>query len=167
MSCDLMQCHVTYDTNGWSCILHMQIDFHCPPLLSLFPLSLPLLPLQVDIYTEYINPLVTSCLNGINCTVFAYGQTGSGKTYTLGSEGKSLYEGGAPEGIIPRALHDLFRYVKEGVVSSKDEGVASSERESCQLSVSYVEVYKEEIRDLLSDDDNEINIREDESGRTG
>ena len=53
------------------------------------------------------------------------------------------------------------------MISSKDEGVASSERESCRLSVSYVEVYKEEIRDLLSDDDNEINIREDESGRTG
>ena len=33
MSCDLMQCHVTYNTNGWSCILlvHMQIDFHCLP----------------------------------------------------------------------------------------------------------------------------------------
>ena len=129
-------------------------------------LSLPLslhIHSQVDIYYECVRPLVLKSLQGINCTIFAYGQTGSGKTYTLGSGGQSLYEGGgATDGIIPRTLQDLFGYLKEGVVT----GVAD-EREACQLSVSYVEVYKEEIRDLLSDNECDINIREDESGRTG
>ena len=120
---------------------------------------------QVDVYSECVRPLVLKSLQGINCTIFAYGQTGSGKTYTLGSGGQSLYEGGgATDGIIPRTLQDLFGYLKEGVVT--DGGVAD-EREACQLSVSYVEVYKEEIRDLLSDNESDINIREDESGRTG
>ena len=109
-------------------------------------------------YTETIQPLVDSFLQGINCTVLAYGQTGSGKTYTLGSGGVTACT--PQEGIIPQTIKDIFDRVK------KDEmcGV------KYQLGVSYVEIYKDEIRDLLLTDSDcgcVITIREDEHGKTG
>ena len=102
-----------------------------------------------------VSPLVVSCLEGINCTVFAYGQTGSGKTYTLGSEGMESHHG-----IIPAALSDIFDMVKKKVESGDITGY--------YVRISYVEVYKEEMRDLLADDMDGrlLNIREDENGRT-
>ena len=58
-------------------------------------------------------PLLDSCLEGYNSTVFAYGQTGAGKSFTMGSE---AYRAG-PEGrgIVPRALDSLFQRVQAKV----------------------------------------------------
>jgi excinuclease UvrABC helicase subunit UvrB len=43
------------------------------------------------VYSDLVAPLVESCFNGYNATVFAYGQTGSGKTYTMGSGNATSY----------------------------------------------------------------------------
>lgn len=69
-------------------------------------------------------------MEGYNAVVFAYGQTASGKTFTLsGSENEP--------GIIPRAMRDVFNYIKQ-----------APDREFL-LRASYLEIYKEQIYDLL------------------
>ncbi|KAF9360551.1 NADH-ubiquinone oxidoreductase chain 1 [Mortierella sp. AD094] len=73
-------------------------------------------------------------------TVFAYGQTSSGKTYS-GSE--------TQPGITPRAVEDIFKYIRE-----------NSDREFL-LRVSYLEIYNESIRDLLSPEAIDLRIHED------
>ena len=86
---------------------------------------------------------------GFNCTILAYGQTGSGKTFSMGTAAGSM-EIKETDGIIPRATADLFRMIK-----AKCDGNA-------QVDVSYLEIYNEEIRDLMVDkgDAEELRIRE-------
>lgn len=78
-------------------------------------------------------------LGGKHATLFAYGQTGSGKTFTMQGDGK---RSGGQAGIIQLVTSDLFRFMKQG---------ASLQREFV-VKVSYIEIYNETIRDLLSDD---------------
>ena len=66
-------------------------------------------------YEKSVSPLVVSCLEGYNATVFAYGQTGSGKSYTMGSE-HLLDSGHDQSGMIPRALEDIFQHIQVGVL---------------------------------------------------
>ena len=80
-------------------------------------------------------------LQGYNCTIFAYGQTGTGKTYTMsGDMSDTLGLLSDSAGIIPRVLHSLF---------TKLEGEESESSVKC----SFIELYNEELRDLLSLDD--------------
>lgn len=94
------------------------------------------------IYNKSIRDQVLSAMEGYNSTVFAYGQTSSGKTYTMtGTENQP--------GITPRAVEDVFKYIHE-----------NSEREFL-LRVSYLEIYNESIRDLLSPEAIDLRIHED------
>ncbi|XP_030049552.1 kinesin-like protein KIF27 [Microcaecilia unicolor] len=110
---------------------------------------------QDDVYTNCIKPLVVSLIEGYNATVFAYGQTGSGKTYTIGG-GHVACVAEEEKGIIPRAIQELFQSISEN--PSIDFSVK----------VSYIEVYKEELRDLLELDTSvkDLHIREDDKGNT-
>ncbi|XP_067948401.1 kinesin-like protein KIF3A [Watersipora subatra] len=92
---------------------------------------------QVDIYNEIARPLVDSVLEGYNGTIFAYGQTGTGKTFTM--EGVRT----VPElrGIIPNSFAHVFGHI------AKAEGDARF-----LVRVSYLEIYNEEVRDLLGKD---------------
>ncbi|CAO1624153.1 unnamed protein product [Sympodiomycopsis kandeliae] len=83
-----------------------------------------------DLYTTNISPVVNGSVQGYNGTVFAYGQTGSGKTYTMSG-------GGDEQGIISRAIQEVFRCVEQ-----------TPDREFL-LRVSYLEIYNESLRDLL------------------
>ncbi|XP_067391907.1 kinesin-like protein KIF25 [Emydura macquarii macquarii] len=92
-----------------------------------------------------VAPLLTSLLDGYNVCIMAYGQTGSGKTYTmLGPQSEddvTLSIEDEPElGIIPRAAEEVFR-----LISEKPPG-------SNWVEVSVVEVYNNEIFDLLAKD---------------
>ncbi|XP_038253565.1 kinesin-like protein KIF25 isoform X2 [Dermochelys coriacea] len=92
-----------------------------------------------------VAPLLTSLLDGYNVCIMAYGQTGSGKTYTmLGPQSEddvTLSIEDEPElGIIPRATEEVFR-----LISEKPPG-------SHWVEVSVVEVYNNEIFDLLAKD---------------
>ncbi|XP_023619401.1 kinesin-like protein KIF27 isoform X3 [Myotis lucifugus] len=110
---------------------------------------------QDEVYNTCIKPLVLSLIEGYNVTVFAYGQTGSGKTYTIGGgHVASVVEG--QKGIIPRAIQEIFQNISEN--PSTD----------FKIKVSYIEVYKEELRDLLELETSvkDLHIREDEKGNT-
>ncbi|XP_068866295.1 kinesin-like protein KIF25 isoform X2 [Aphelocoma coerulescens] len=92
-----------------------------------------------------VAPLLTSLLDGYNVCIMAYGQTGSGKTYTMlgpqleGNLAFSIQEE-SELGIIPRATQEVFR-----LISEKPPG-------SYWVEVSVVEVYNNEIFDLLAKD---------------
>ncbi|XP_077004689.1 kinesin-like protein KIF27 isoform X2 [Tamandua tetradactyla] len=110
---------------------------------------------QDEVYNTCIKPLVSSLIEGYNATVFAYGQTGSGKTYTIGGgHVASVVDG--QKGIIPRAIQEIFQNISEN--STID----------WNIKVSYIEVYKEELRDLLELETSlkDLHIREDEKGNT-
>ncbi|XP_039660466.1 kinesin-like protein KIF27 isoform X3 [Perca fluviatilis] len=110
---------------------------------------------QDEVYESCVLPLVESLVDGYNATIFCYGQTGSGKTYTLG--GGHLDEEG---GIIDRVAQDVFLMLGEKRKNS--DGVEATVR------VSYMELYREELRDLLElhTIHKELHIREDERGNT-
>ncbi|KAF2476623.1 kinesin-domain-containing protein [Lindgomyces ingoldianus] len=79
-------------------------------------------------------------LGGFNCTIFAYGQTGTGKTYTMSGDISDILPLPDAAGIIPRVLFSLF---------NKLESTESENSVKC----SFIELYNEELRDLLSADD--------------
>ncbi|XP_052197998.1 kinesin-like protein KIN-14R isoform X2 [Diospyros lotus] len=86
---------------------------------------------QVDVFAD-ASPMVTSVLDGYNVCIFAYGQTGTGKTFTM--EGTEQNRG-----VNYRTLEELFKVAKE-----------RSETFTYSISVSVLEVYNEQIRDLLA-----------------
>ncbi|XP_048418932.2 kinesin-like protein kif7 [Stegostoma tigrinum] len=110
---------------------------------------------QDEIYNSCVEPLVEAFFEGFNATVFAYGQTGSGKTYTIG-ETYIPSVNDDDEGIIPRALAEIFKLIDE------NDAVDHT------IKVSYLEVYKEEFRDLLEVEtaSKDICTREDDKGNT-
>uniref|UniRef100_A0ACD5W3Y6 Uncharacterized protein n=1 Tax=Avena sativa TaxID=4498 RepID=A0ACD5W3Y6_AVESA len=91
---------------------------------------------QAEVFSD-IQPLIRSVLDGFNVCIFAYGQTGSGKTYTMSGPGTSKKDWG----VNYRALNDLFD------ISLKRRNTFSYEVE-----VQMVEIYNEQVRDLLSND---------------
>ncbi|XP_029850496.2 chromosome-associated kinesin KIF4 [Ixodes scapularis] len=103
---------------------------------------------QEAVYTHAVAKLIDKLFKGYNVTVLAYGQTGSGKTFTMGT---SCASRGIAEdtGIIPRAVQDIFAAVSE-CRASKD----------VEVKVSFLEIYKEDILDLLRSQD-PLSIRED------
>ncbi|CAF4448238.1 unnamed protein product [Rotaria magnacalcarata] len=105
---------------------------------------------QQEVYSSTAKMLLGSVLEGYNATVFAYGATGAGKTYTmLGTENNP--------GVMYRTLHDLFVEIKK----------FTGKREY-QVSMSYLEIYNELIRDLLatsaSSSSSFLELREDAKG---
>ena len=97
---------------------------------------------QQEIYTKTTKNLLESIIEGYNATVFAYGATGSGKTYTMLGINEN------ERGIMPRSVIDLFKMLNK------------RKNKEFRLSVSYVEIYNEEIRDLLGNRE-ELKLHED------
>ncbi|KAK3693508.1 putative kinesin-related protein bimC [Podospora appendiculata] len=107
---------------------------------------------QSMIFEDTVKPMMDEMLAGYNCTIFAYGQTGTGKTYTMSGDMSSTL-GLLPDtaGIIPRVLHSLFARLE------------ADESENC-VRCSFIELYNEELRDLLSADENaKLKIYDDNS----
>ncbi|XP_022558684.2 kinesin-like protein KIN-14O isoform X1 [Brassica napus] len=98
---------------------------------------------QAEVFSD-IKPLVRSVLDGYNVCIFAYGQTGSGKTYTMtGPDGASEEEWG----VNYRALNDLFK-----ISQSRKSNIAY------EVGVQMVEIYNEQVRDLLSGDSSQKSL---------
>ncbi|XP_070705908.1 kinesin-like protein KIF25 [Pempheris klunzingeri] len=98
-----------------------------------------------DAVFEEVKPLLTSLLDGYNVCIMAYGQTGSGKTHTMmGSQLQdehSRTQQEAQQGVIPKAAAELFRLISE------------KPAESHTVEVSVMEVYNNEVFDLLARDE--------------
>ncbi|KAF2210966.1 hypothetical protein CERZMDRAFT_85869 [Cercospora zeae-maydis SCOH1-5] len=97
---------------------------------------------QGMVFEEVVAPILDEVLNGFNCTIFAYGQTGTGKTYTMSGDISDTLPIPEAAGIIPRVLHTLF--AKLGDESEKIEH---------SVKCSFIELYNEDLRDLLAADD--------------
>ncbi|KAF8089454.1 hypothetical protein N665_0505s0004 [Sinapis alba] len=101
-------------------------------------------------------PMVENCLSGYNSCVFAYGQTGSGKTYTMMGE-ISEAEGSLGEdcGVTARIFEYLFSRIKLEEEGRREEKL----RFSCKCS--FLEIYNEQITDLLEPSSTNLQLRED------
>uniref|UniRef100_A0A672IF75 Kinesin family member 4 n=1 Tax=Salarias fasciatus TaxID=181472 RepID=A0A672IF75_SALFA len=106
---------------------------------------------QEEVFSTAVSPLLNGLFKGYHATVLAYGQTGSGKTFSMGGTYTSSQENDPSVGVIPRVIGRIF--------SEKEK------RADCEfcLAVSYLEIYNEDILDLLSSskDKPAISIRED------
>ena len=108
--------------------------------------------------------MLKSFLEGYNCTIMAYGQTGSGKTYTMGTADTG-YSEMENQGLIPRFVADLF----ENLNNPTDK----EEETSYKIKVSFLEIYGEDVFDLLSASSRQTDVsartslpvREDENGK--
>ena len=82
-------------------------------------------------------PCIEGVLEGVNCSILAYGQTNSGKTHTMsGSD--------ADVGLIPRACQELLRQASDSNLATSSGTVRDY-----SVEVSYIEIYKEAVMDLL------------------
>uniref|UniRef100_A0AAQ5ZH83 Kinesin-like protein KIF21B n=1 Tax=Amphiprion ocellaris TaxID=80972 RepID=A0AAQ5ZH83_AMPOC len=100
---------------------------------------------QHHIYQACVYKLIEGCFEGYNATVFAYGQTGSGKTYTMGT-GFDVSLTQQEQGIIPRAVHQLFEGIQTRRVRAQQAGTQPPE---FKVSAQFLELYNEEILDLF------------------
>ncbi|KAL0248695.1 hypothetical protein GEMRC1_003929 [Eukaryota sp. GEM-RC1] len=93
---------------------------------------------QSEIFGE-VEPLLYSFVNGKNCCISAYGQSSSGKTYTLLGNGTT-------EGVVQFSIAYLFKFIEESVLEN-----TSLTRDDFVLSLSVIEIYNEDVFDLLND----------------
>eukprot|EP00615_Pteridomonas_danica_P012376 CAMPEP_0114352738 /NCGR_PEP_ID=MMETSP0101-20121206/18157_1 /TAXON_ID=38822 ORGANISM="Pteridomonas danica, Strain PT" /NCGR_SAMPLE_ID=MMETSP0101 /ASSEMBLY_ACC=CAM_ASM_000211 /LENGTH=606 /DNA_ID=CAMNT_0001493261 /DNA_START=371 /DNA_END=2188 /DNA_ORIENTATION=- len=110
-----------------------------------FDLAFPMETTQLEVFENIGIDIVNCAFHGYNASLFAYGQTSSGKSFSMmGIAGSDLV------GIIPRISRLLF------IASKKSE-------KSFLIETSYLEIYNEKLRDLLSDgtnNENYLKIRE-------
>ncbi|CDW82150.1 kinesin motor domain containing protein [Stylonychia lemnae] len=108
---------------------------------------------NMDVYSKTIEPLIPNILDGFNVTCFAYGMTGAGKTHTM--IGNNLLDAA-----------EFPNYHEQGLCFQAIQGVfmGMQERQSqylYEMKVSYLEIYNEQVRDLLSDKQSNLMIVED------
>ncbi|KAJ6609058.1 P-loop containing nucleoside triphosphate hydrolase protein [Mycena sp. CBHHK59/15] len=98
---------------------------------------------QEEIFVNDVQPMVDIVYSGVTVTIFAYGVTSSGKTHTM--QGTKT-----DPGVIPRVVRSMFTRAGEGT----------------QLTVSYIEIYKDDVYDLLVARENapKLPVRESETG---
>ncbi|XP_020534921.1 kinesin-like protein KIN-12D isoform X2 [Jatropha curcas] len=101
-------------------------------------------------------PMVENCLSGYNSCMFAYGQTGSGKTYTMLGEIDDLeVKPSLHRGMTPRIFEFLFARIQAEEESRRDERL----KYNCKCS--FLEIYNEQITDLLDPSSSNLLLRED------
>ncbi|CAL1700561.1 unnamed protein product [Somion occarium] len=88
---------------------------------------------QQDVYANTAKPLLRNLLDGFNATIFAYGATGCGKTHTISGTD-------VDPGIIYLTMADLFQEIED-----------RREDYNVDVMVTFLEIYNEEIRDLLAE----------------
>jgi len=107
---------------------------------------------QQQIYDEVAAEIVQSALDGFNGTIFAYGQTGTGKTYTM----EGLLD---DPGIMPLAFRHIFQNIAHKTLQMQQE--EKSEPQQFLVRASYLEIYNDEVRDLLAKDvDAKMDVKE-------
>ena len=102
---------------------------------------------QQDVYEQTARDAVLSTLTGYNASIIAYGQTGTGKTYTM----EGVHDDEKRRGIIPRSIEEIFSSIHS----------TASPQLRFLVRASYLQIYNENICDLLKPERNNLSIRED------
>lgn len=126
---------------------------------------------QTEMYQCVGHDVVEDVLRGYNGTILAYGQTGTGKTYTIfgpninwdiGVNGRKKpskpiqadsngeWKSDELDGVIPRSIHQIFDHIKKNKNSTE-----------FRVAVSFLQIYMENLMDLLDTSKTNLNIRED------
>ncbi|CAB3988874.1 kinesin KIF15 isoform X1 [Paramuricea clavata] len=109
---------------------------------------------QEEVFTYVAKKIIDGCLEGYNGTIFAYGQTGSGKTFTmLGPVEQDSFDHEL-RGVIPRGFEYLFN-----LINREREKLGDKVEFLCQCS--FLEIYNEQIFDLLDPTSTGLQLRED------
>ncbi|KAI5611764.1 kinesin-like protein KIF15, partial [Silurus asotus] len=109
---------------------------------------------QESVFSCVAKNIVESCMNGYNGTIFAYGQTGSGKTFTMLGPNELTDFSDELRGVIPRSFEYLFFLISREVEKS-----AGAKSFLCKCS--FIEIYNEQIFDLLDSASASLFLRED------
>ncbi|XP_055901173.1 osmotic avoidance abnormal protein 3-like [Biomphalaria glabrata] len=127
---------IAMDTPRGQCSIVNPSDSKAPPKMFTFDGSYFTDSTTEQIYGENAYPLVEGVIEGYNGTIFAYGQTGCGKSFSM----QGVHDPPTQRGIIPRAFTHIFESIsiKNGI--------------KFLIHASYLEIYNEEIRDLLGKD---------------
>ncbi|OAA78650.1 kinesin family protein [Akanthomyces lecanii RCEF 1005] len=139
---------------------------------------------------DYLADSVSAFAQGYNVSLLAYGQSGAGKSYTMGTSGPLDQQDDKMMGVIPRAATALFAKL-ESLYGKKDVSLASNRNSqfltqlknprgyaqqnplgdrNWSLKATYVEIYNEQLRDLLTPETTPLGertnvaIREDTKG---
>ncbi|XP_021118622.1 kinesin-like protein KIF17 isoform X3 [Heterocephalus glaber] len=127
---------VTVDSARGQCFIQNPGAAAEPPKQFTFDGAYHMEHFTEQIYNDIAYPLVEGVTEGYNGTIFAYGQTGSGKSFTM----QGLPDLPSQRGIIPRAFEHVF------------ESVQCAEDTKFLVQASYLEIYNEDVRDLLGAD---------------
>jgi kinesin family protein 18/19 len=124
---------------------------------------------QQDIYEQTAKSYIPKLINGQNLTVFAYGATGAGKTHTmLGDTRFDESNKGKPSnylshnGIIPFSVKDVFRLIQAKITRNMSSQNKLLANDQYSVFVTYVEVYNEQVYDLLESSGKVLAVREDQ-----
>eukprot|EP00002_Diphylleia_rotans_P040887 TRINITY_DN981_c0_g2_i7.p1 TRINITY_DN981_c0_g2~~TRINITY_DN981_c0_g2_i7.p1 ORF type:complete len:709 (-),score=147.59 TRINITY_DN981_c0_g2_i7:1785-3911(-) len=90
---------------------------------------------QQCVFNDLGRDVLDNAFKGFNCSLFAYGQTGSGKSYSMVGYGKN-------KGIVPISCEEIFKYIDQN----------TDPRKEFRVSCSMLEIYNEQVRDLMSRD---------------
>ena len=126
---------------------------------------------QSVLFERIARPITESCLQGYNGSIFAYGQTGSGKTFTIQGptmmiHGEETLIGASNatdasmhemRGIMQRSFEHLFECMENQKLESAKQGIELQ----FLVKTSYLEIYNEQIMDLLDPQSYNLHIRED------
>lgn len=99
---------------------------------------------QQQLHEDSTQFLVSQVIDGFNGTAFVYGQTGSGKTHTMMGDVTNP----AHCGVVPRSIKQVFDYAKE------------ADLDSFNIKMSLLEIYNENVHDLLNPSDDPLEVRE-------
>lgn len=98
---------------------------------------------QEEVFQQTIAPVISDVLGGFECTMFAYGQTGTGKTHTMEGDLSNAEN----QGVIPRAAQAIFDLLSD------------SRYRDAEVTASYLEIYNEELSDLLIEEGRETKLQ--------
>ncbi|XP_032268447.1 kinesin-like protein KIF15 isoform X2 [Phoca vitulina] len=108
---------------------------------------------QESVFSAVAKGIVESCMSGYNGTIFAYGQTGSGKTFTMMGPSESDHFSHNLRGVIPRSFEYLF-----SLIDREKEKAGAGKSFLCKCS--FIEIYNEQIYDLLDSASAGLYLRE-------